>query len=135
MAGNIEDEEMILQLDGSIDYEDDSVEGWIDERKEMMAMEREELDKSVGPLCLMLTKVTAISAEFEIFSDLCQLRKTAFAIKNSTTIILPKWFMILKDIKLNARMMWPLVGTRHSICFILQLIIAPLLTSSLVSKI
>ena len=82
LAGNIENEEMILQLDGSTDYEDDSVEGWIDERKEMMAMEREELDKSVGPLHLMLTKVTAILAEFEIFSDLCQLRKMAFAIKN-----------------------------------------------------
>ena len=49
LAGNIENEEMISQSDGSTDYEDDSVEGWIDERKEMMAMEREELNKSVGP--------------------------------------------------------------------------------------
>ena len=89
MAGNIEDEEMILQLDGSIDYEDDSVEGWIDEIKEMMVMEREELDKSVGPLCLMLTRVTAISAEFEIFSDLCQLRKWHLLSKTQQQLFFP----------------------------------------------
>jgi hypothetical protein len=33
------------------------------------------------------------------------LRKAAFAIKNSSTIILPQWFAILKELKLDERMM------------------------------
>ena len=36
---------------------------------------------------------------------LTQLRKTAFAIKNSSTIILPAWFSLLEDLELDARMM------------------------------
>jgi hypothetical protein len=55
LARNIENEELILQQDGSTD---DSVEGWVDEREEMTAEEREKLDESVRPLHLMLTKVT-----------------------------------------------------------------------------
>ena len=34
-----------------------------------------------------------------------QLRKSAFAIKNSSTIILPKWYLILSDLELDSRMM------------------------------
>ena len=34
-----------------------------------------------------------------------QLCKVAFAIKNSTTIVLPQWFTILQDLKLAERMM------------------------------
>jgi len=34
-----------------------------------------------------------------------QLRKTAYAIKDSTTIILPQWFTILEEIGLGLRMM------------------------------
>ena len=33
------------------------------------------------------------------------MRKAAFAIKNSTTIILPQWFSILNELKLDERMM------------------------------
>ena len=59
LAGNIENEESISQQDGSKDneLEDDSVEGWVDEREEMTAMEIKRLDESVRPLRLMLTKV------------------------------------------------------------------------------
>ena len=34
-----------------------------------------------------------------------QLRKSAFAIKNSSTLILPKWFLILSNLDLDPRMM------------------------------
>jgi hypothetical protein len=64
LAGNLELEEITSQQEsGADDDVDDSVEGWVDERREMTEMEVEELDKSVGPLRLMLTKV----------SDVCQL--------------------------------------------------------------
>ena len=33
------------------------------------------------------------------------MRKVAFAIKNSTTIILPQWFSILRDLETAERMM------------------------------
>ncbi|KDR74202.1 hypothetical protein GALMADRAFT_141284 [Galerina marginata CBS 339.88] len=64
----------------------DSVEGWVDECKMMSEEELLELDLCVKPVCLLLTK-------------LC---KTAFAIKNSTTIILPRWFSVLEDLKIPA---------------------------------
>jgi hypothetical protein len=66
LAGNLELEEMISQQENGTDDDDDSAEGWVDERREMTEMEVEELDVSVGPLRLMLTKVSAPSAEFEI---------------------------------------------------------------------
>ncbi|KAF8817217.1 hypothetical protein BYT27DRAFT_7032389, partial [Phlegmacium glaucopus] len=88
LAGNLELEELISQQDCDTDDDDDNKEGWVDERKEMTAMEKDELDESVGPLRLMLTK----------------LRKAAFVIKNSTTIILPKWFSTLEDLGLSACM-------------------------------
>jgi len=54
LAGNIEfDEE-----DDEGEDEDDSVEGWIDKRTLMTPEELEELDESVEPLRLLLTKVS-----------------------------------------------------------------------------
>ena len=41
-----------------------------------------------------------------------QLRKTAFAIKHSSTIILPQWFATLEDFGLSPRMMPRDVSTR-----------------------
>jgi hypothetical protein len=41
-----------------------------------------------------------------------QLRKTAFAIKHSSTIILPQWFSTLEDFSLSPRMMPRDVSTR-----------------------
>lgn len=46
-----------------------------------------------------------------------QLRKLAYAMKNSTTIILPKWFSILEDLKLIKHMMPRDVATRWNSTF------------------
>jgi hypothetical protein len=60
LAGNIESEEEELarrdEKEGD-EYEDDNVEGWIDERKMMTDAQLEELDASVEPVRLLLTKV------------------------------------------------------------------------------
>jgi hypothetical protein len=45
------------------------------------------------------------------------LRKVAFAIKNSTTIILPQWFTVLQDLELAERMMPRDVSTRWNSTF------------------
>ena len=46
-----------------------------------------------------------------------QLRKTAFAIKNSSTLILPRWTKILEELELNDRMMPRDVSTRWNSTF------------------
>ncbi|KAF8067603.1 hypothetical protein FPV67DRAFT_1561940 [Lyophyllum atratum] len=51
--------------------------------------EREGLNQSVQPLRVLLAKV----------------RTAAFALKNSPTILPPKWFLILQELKLPGRMM------------------------------
>lgn len=61
LAGDLEIEEMDARKEFDGEEEEDAVEGWIDEREEMTAREREELDVSVGPLRLMLTKVILIT--------------------------------------------------------------------------
>ena len=45
------------------------------------------------------------------------MRKVAFAIKNSTTIILPQWFSILRDLETAERMMPRDVTTRWNSTF------------------
>lgn len=62
--------EELLKLAGEVDIEgglmenseedDDNVEGWIDERDEMTEDEIRELSESVGPVRLLLTKVSYI---------------------------------------------------------------------------
>ncbi|KAF8230287.1 hypothetical protein L208DRAFT_1282528, partial [Tricholoma matsutake] len=46
-----------------------------------------------------------------------QLRKVVFAIKNSTTIILPQWFTILQDLKLTECMMPRNISTQWNSTF------------------
>ncbi|KDR70619.1 hypothetical protein GALMADRAFT_75845, partial [Galerina marginata CBS 339.88] len=46
-----------------------------------------------------------------------QLCKAAFAIKNSTTLILPQWFSVLEDLEIAARMMPRDVRTRWNSTF------------------
>jgi hypothetical protein len=61
LAGNIEiEEEELMRRNGKEgdEGEDDNVEGWIDERLHMTDVELEELDGSVEPVCLVLTKVS-----------------------------------------------------------------------------
>ncbi|KAF8227814.1 hypothetical protein L208DRAFT_1379610 [Tricholoma matsutake] len=92
LAGNIDAEEQEMaesRDDRDDDEEDENLEDWVDERVTMTVEQLAVLDKAVQPVRLMLVK-------------LC---KTAFAIKNSSTIILPQWYKVLKELKLDACMM------------------------------
>jgi len=63
LAGNIEfKEDELAKRDGreEDEDEDDNVEGWIDECMLMTDAELEELDESVEPVCLLLTKVSRL---------------------------------------------------------------------------
>jgi hypothetical protein len=61
LAGDIVLEEEESRNEGNDDDDDDNCEGWIDEREKMTEQEREELDESVQPVRLVLTKVSATS--------------------------------------------------------------------------
>jgi hypothetical protein len=66
LAGDIEFEEAELEMrhtkegeeDDGEDEEDDNMEGWVDEHALMTEEEVDELDESVAPVRLLLTKVT-----------------------------------------------------------------------------
>ena len=108
LAGDIELEEELLAADGEEgeEGEDDNTEGWIDEREEMTAAELEALDACVHPIKLLLTKVgiCILIKNWKLTKDSDSLRKTAYAVKNSTTILLPRWFGILEELLLNLHM-------------------------------
>ncbi|EDR14414.1 uncharacterized protein LACBIDRAFT_306234 [Laccaria bicolor S238N-H82] len=93
LAKNIDVEELETQAAGYENKEEggkvDSTDGWVDKRLELTDIERAALDDSVLSVRLLLVK----------------LRKLSYAIVNSTTLLLPKWFSTLKDMKLDERAM------------------------------
>lgn len=99
--------------------EDDNYEGWIDERDRMSEEQLEELEDHVQPVRLLLIKACerkVIPCD-DTHVKSTKLRKSAFAIKNSSTIILPKWFLVLKDLELDPKMMPRDVRTRWNSTF------------------
>ncbi|KIK77092.1 hypothetical protein PAXRUDRAFT_167828, partial [Paxillus rubicundulus Ve08.2h10] len=63
--------------------------GWVDEVELLTAEEKLELQENIMPLKLALVKV----------------RKLAYKIIHSSTIVLPAWKNILKDLKMSATLM------------------------------
>ncbi|KAF8256556.1 hypothetical protein EI94DRAFT_1447676, partial [Lactarius quietus] len=87
LAGNLDDEEHAKRegpevSDDEDEIKDNNIDGWVDEVGEMSDMEQEELAKDIQPIRWMLIK----------------LRKTAYTIKNSTSIV-------LDNLSLRSRMM------------------------------
>ena len=84
--------------------QEDNTEGWIDERDHMTDEEIDQLKDDVWPLQLVLMKV-CIPRQIPTFLCLIdfprQLRKLVYALKNSTTIALPRWHQVLKDLELG----------------------------------
>ncbi|KAJ3513591.1 hypothetical protein NLJ89_g2860 [Agrocybe chaxingu] len=100
LAEDLEDTEDETSTNDS-EIDEDNVEGLQDERVRMTEDEIRELEASVLPVRLVLTK----------------LRKVAFTIKNSTTVILPQWFLTLNELSLVPRMMPRDVSTRWNSTF------------------
>ena len=64
LASNIEfEEDELVQRDASEEeeYDDDNIEGWIDKHTLMTDVKLEELDESVEPVHLLLTKVSLLA--------------------------------------------------------------------------
>jgi hypothetical protein len=94
--------------DSDNDEDNENTENWEDERDSMTAEQLTVLNRSVQLVRLMLVKVHIESKLYIIDHNspyTSQLCKTAFAIKNSSTIILPCWYEIFKELELGACMM------------------------------
>ncbi|KAF8836547.1 hypothetical protein BDN67DRAFT_874121, partial [Paxillus ammoniavirescens] len=74
---------------------------WVDEIDELTEEERSELDQNIRPIRFLLVK----------------LRKLAFKIIHSTTIILPEWKQTLGELKLPVQIMPRDVSTRWNSTF------------------
>ncbi|KAF8232757.1 hypothetical protein L208DRAFT_1270462, partial [Tricholoma matsutake] len=93
LANEIEVEERLTRESANEDddLEDDNEEGWIDEQAKLSKEDQEKLNEDVQPVRLVLVKIS-----------LC---KMAYAIKNSSTIILPKWYSNLNELELKSHIM------------------------------
>jgi hypothetical protein len=111
------EEEITVSTNEGDAMEDDNEEGWVDEHEEMTEEELLELAESVQPVRLLLTKVCYDYLILYYLILWSQLRKVAFAIKNSTTIVLPQWFTVLRELKVAERMMPRDVKTRWNSTF------------------
>jgi hypothetical protein len=79
-----------------LDHEDNDGEEVPDGHEGMSAAEVRVLDKSVKPVRQVLTKVSHHPIIDDNLVTLLKLRKAVYAIKNSSTLILPEWFAVLE---------------------------------------
>lgn len=114
LNGDVDDLEEGLEEDYQEDDDDD--DGLGDERDGMSEEEVAELEESLVPIRLMLTKVSNFKLSLKL-SDIIQLRALTNAIKSSSTIILPYWLAKLEELGLRVRMMPRDVSTRWNSTF------------------
>lgn len=107
-------EEHLFEGEGDEDGdEDDNLDGWTNVRAELSDEEREELDKTLQPVRLVLVKASLSDyINFQAYQFLSQLCKITFAIRNSSTLILPRWYALLNELKLDERIIPWDVSTR-----------------------
>ncbi|GLB44048.1 hypothetical protein LshimejAT787_1502320 [Lyophyllum shimeji] len=102
LAKDIELEDAETRATAEGDLEDDDIDGWVDEVALLTKEEAEKLSESVRPVRLVLVKI----------------RKIAFKIVHSTTILLPKWRRVVAaDPELTDRLIPRDVSTRWNSTF------------------
>ena len=118
LAENLDEEECTAAQEMSFSEgeskEEDDVEDWVDEVEALTQEERELLDDDIRPIKMVLVKVSVripISHSPEA-KPVLQLRKLAFKIVHSSTILLPAWKACLEKLKLPLRIMSRDVTTR-----------------------
>jgi hypothetical protein len=98
--------------DELVDDDDDELPDELDELSEEEVLSVKE---SVKPIRLVLTKVSQFNKYKHHSTNqqwVLQLRGLSNAIKNSSTIVLPKWYEVLEGLSLNPCMMPRDVSTR-----------------------
>jgi hypothetical protein len=119
LAEGIElEEEMTLAADEGDEDEDDTCE-WVDEVARLSSGERKTAEDQIRPIRFVLVKAshTLLIQQWLLTLLVLQIRKLAFKIINSTTIVLPIWHQILEALKLDSRIMPRDVSTRWNSTF------------------
>lgn len=129
-----EDDTALIDLAGDMDFEDkttrdrlleeageeelsldDDVREWIDERAALSQAERDTLDKATRPVKMVLVKVRTfcyLVPTHHGSPTSNQVRKLAFKIVNSTTLLLPAWKNCVAKANLSERVIPRDVTTR-----------------------
>jgi hypothetical protein len=92
--------------------EEDDLEDWVDEVAALTPEEREMLEDDIRPVKMVLVKVSHKRYFTQLRLNLSQLRKLAFKIVHSSTILLPAWKACLVKLNLPLRIMSRDVTTR-----------------------
>jgi hypothetical protein len=107
------------------DCDDDEVdnpllERWVNFHKELTEEELDEISMSVWPVWSMLTKVRVMLFKFQVeLTSLTthQLCKFSYAVKKSSTILLPHWYEMLSSCSFPCRMMPCNVSTHWNLTY------------------
>jgi hypothetical protein len=99
---------------GDDEVDDQPLDWWLDLHDGLMDEELGEIEEGIQPVCTTLTKVRVmvVSGGVDVDFQLAKLRKFAYAVKKSTTILLPQWYKALDSCDLPHRMMPHDVSTR-----------------------
>jgi hypothetical protein len=132
LAANLEQEEAEAQMNLAARDSDDmtdntiqediesSVEGWVDEVAALSENDRKELEASVIPVQTAILKVRSLTSSQQFYlakTIWLQLRRFSYAIIHSSTLLLPRWFSLLRDLGLKERAMPRDVATRWNSTF------------------
>jgi hypothetical protein len=109
-SGAVDGEECDEEVDD--DIVDDDEDGLPDELEDLSEDELSGVKASVNPVRDVLTKVSQQTLVISKQSTFLQLRNLSFAIKNSSTIALPKWYEVIEALGLDRRIMPRDVATR-----------------------
>jgi hypothetical protein len=115
LAENLEEEELTTAdelIDNGEESNEDGMEDWVDEVGTLTAAERELLEESIRPVKMVLVKVGYKMFYSPDTEPVLQVRKLAYKIVHSSTILLPAWKACLQKLKLPERIMSRDVTTR-----------------------
>ena len=99
-----------MRLEENDEEDDDNVEGWIDEQYLLTEDELDKLNESILPVRMLIVKVSISLTTLALGTNLMvsvwiQLRKLAYKIVNSSTLLLPEWKKHLAALKIEERLM------------------------------